>query len=196
VLVMMDLVGPLPNLPGAIRSGTPREIGVLSLGLLPGLGLGFFALLWVAPEVFRWGVSLIALATVVALASGWRWEGRRGPRVTAGVGFLSGLAGGAAGIPGPPVILYYMASRLPVSVVRANLMMFLVAIDLALAVLLGVAGQLSLTLVLLSAALLIPFSLANALGSALFRPERARTYRLVSWGLIAASALVGLPLWS
>lgn len=195
VLAMMDLIGPLPNLPSAWRTGIPREIGILSIGLLPGIAIGFLALLLVAADVFRWGVSLIGLVTVVALASGWRWTGARGPGMTAGVGFLSGLTGAAAGVPGPPVILYYMASTLPVSMVRANLMMFLVAIDLVLTVLLGLTGHLSLLLVVLSAGLLVPFSLANMLGSALFRPERARSYKLVSWALIAAAALVGLPLW-
>ncbi|MFN3294728.1 MAG: sulfite exporter TauE/SafE family protein, partial [Gemmobacter sp.] len=94
------------------------------------------------------------------------------------------------------VILYYMASPLPVAQVRANLMLFLVAVDLAMAAVLGAAGQLSLTFALVSALLLVPVSLANAVGSALFRPERSGSYKALSWSLSAGSALAGLPLWN
>jgi uncharacterized protein len=195
VLVVMDMLGPMVNLPGALRTGSPSEIGRLALGLLPGLPVGVAALLWVDPTVFRWGVSLLALGTVAVLVSGWRWHRGRGRATTVAAGFLSGLVGGATALPGPPVILYYMASPLPVAQVRANLTMFLVMVDLGLFGLLAASGQLSLALAALSLVLLVPFSLANAVGSALFRPERAATYRIVSWGLIAAAALVGLPLW-
>ena len=93
------------------------------------------------------------------------------------------------------MILYYMASTVPVAQVRANLTMFLVTVDFGMCALLGATGQLSLPLAALSLALLVPFSLANAVGSALFRPERAGAYKVVSWALIAGAALAGLPLW-
>ena len=195
VLVVMDLLGPLANLPGALRTGTPREIGLLGLGMLPGLPLGVAALFLVDPSMFRWSVSLIALATVAALVAGWRWHGPRGRSVTMATGFMSGLVGGATALPGPPVILYYMASPLPVAQVRANLTMFLLMVDLGLVSVLAASGQLSWTLATVSLMLLVPFSLANGLGSALFRPERARAYKLLAWGLIAASAIAGLPFW-
>lgn len=195
VLVVMDLLGPLANLPGALRTGTPRDVGLLGLGMLPGLPLGVAALFLVDPSMFRWSVSLIALATVAALVAGWRWHGPRGRSVTMATGFMSGLVGGATALPGPPVILYYMASPLPVAQVRANLTMFLLMVDLGLVSVLAASGQLSWTLATVSLMLLVPFSLANGLGSALFRPERARAYRLLSWGLIAASAIAGLPFW-
>lgn len=194
-LVVMDMLGPLANLPGALRTGSPGEIGWLALGLLPGLPLGVAALFWLAPDTFRWGVSLMALATVAALVSGWRWTGARGRRSTVAAGFASGLVGGATALPGPPVILYYMASSLPVVQVRANLTMFLVMVDVGLCVLLGATGQLSLPLAALSLGLLVPFSLANAVGSALFRPDRAATYKALSWSLIASAAIAGLPVW-
>ena len=163
--------------------------------MLPGLPLGLAALLAIPAEAFRWGVSLMALATIAALVAGWRWRGARGRGTTAAAGFLSGIVGGATALPGPPVILYYMASPMPVAQVRANLTMFLVLVDLAMVGALWGTGQLSLPLAMVSGLLLVPFSLANAVGSALFRPERAGLYKALSWSLIAASALAGLPLW-
>lgn len=195
VLVLMDMLGPLANVPGALRTGSPAEIGRLAIGMLPGLPLGVAALMWLSPEAFRWGVSLMALATVAALASGWQWRAARNRTTTMAAGFLSGVVGGATALPGPPVILYYMASPLPVAQVRANLTMFLVMVDLGLFALLALTGALSWQIAALALLLLVPFSLANALGSALFRPERTGLYRVLSWSLIAGSALVGLPLW-
>ncbi|MFN6977760.1 MAG: sulfite exporter TauE/SafE family protein [Gemmobacter sp.] len=195
-LVVMDVLGPLPNIPAAIRTGDPREIGRLAAGMVIGLPLGLAALVWVAPEVFRWAVSAMALATVAALVSGWAWRGGRGRAATAGAGFLSGVVGGATGLPGPPVILYYMASAMPPAQVRANLTMFLVAVDLALVVLLGATGQYGAAAVATGLVLLVPFGLANAAGSRLFHPDRARTYRVVALTLIVAAALAGLPVWA
>jgi uncharacterized membrane protein YfcA len=104
-LVVMDVLGPIPNVPGALRADDVREIGRLAAGMAFGQPLGLAALIWIAPETFRWGVSLMALATVAALLAGWSWRGRRGGAATAGAGFLSGIVGGATGLPGPPVIL-------------------------------------------------------------------------------------------
>ena len=195
-LVVMDVLGPIPNLPGAFRNGDAREVGRLVLGMALGLPIGLAALLWVAPEAFRWAVSLLALATVAALASGWVWRGARGCAATAGAGFLSGIVGGATGLPGPPAILYYMAGGAAPAQVRANLTMFLVAVDAGLVGLLAAAGRLEAAAVATGLALLIPFSLANLAGSRLFDPGRVRLYRGAAFALIAGAALAGLPLWT
>ncbi|MDO9525148.1 MAG: sulfite exporter TauE/SafE family protein [Gemmobacter sp.] len=195
VLVLIDLIGPMANVPGALRNGAGREVLILVGGMLVGVPLGIWALLALSPESFRWGTSLLGLTTVAALALGWQWRGPRGPRVTAAVGCVSGIVGGATALPGPPVILYYMASPLPVAQIRANMTLFLVLVDVMLTAMLALAGQLSVPLAMLSALLLVPFTLGNLVGSRLFHPDRVATYRTLAWVMIAASALIGLPLW-
>ena len=191
-LVVMDVLGPLPNLPGALRTGDAREVGRLVLGL----PLGLAALFWIAPEAFRRGVNLMALATVAALASGWVWRGARGRGAQAGAGFLSGIVGGATGLPGPPVILFYMAGGTAPAQVRANLTMFLVAVDVGLIALLAAVGRLEAAAVATGLMLLIPFSLAKLIGSRLFDPGRVRACRRAAFALIVGAALAGLPLWT
>jgi uncharacterized protein len=195
VMVLIDMVGPLPHIPRALRDGSPREMLWLGMGLLPGLPIGLAALFLLPPEGFRWGVSALALVTLALLMTGWQWRGPRGPKVTAAAGFTSGVVGGATALAGPPVILYYMASPLPVQAIRANLMMFLLMVDLVLGSMLLVTGQLLTWVMVLAAMMVLPFTLATQIGSALFRPEQAMLYRRLSWALIAASALAGLPLW-
>jgi hypothetical protein len=47
----------------------------------------------------------------------------------------------------------------------------------------------------IGALLLIPYTLANIAGAAMFNPEREGTYRLIAYVIIAASAVSGLPIW-
>jgi len=197
LLLLLDIGGPLVNLPRALAEGQPRQIALLSAGMILGLIPGVAILLILPPEAFRWGVSLVALAAAGLLASGWRWRGSRGPGVQAGVGALSGFLGGSTGLSGPPVVLYYLASRAPAAVVRANMILYLFAVDLALLALLALRGQIGAGM-LGAAVLLMPaFLLANAAGAAAFHALRGpeRVYRLAALVLIGAAAVTGLPLW-
>lgn len=195
VVVVMDLIGSLANIPGAVRLARWQDLKWLGIALIPGVLAGLWLLFWIEPLVFRWGVSLLALSTVAALICGWQWRGRRGIPETMGVGFLAGIFGGATALPGPPVILFYLSSQLPVQVMRATMTIFMVSVDLLLGISLGLTGQIGSGLVALAVILLVPFGLGNAIGSFLFRPERVKIYKVGSWLVIGASALYGLPIW-
>ncbi|WP_150120150.1 TSUP family transporter, partial [Sulfitobacter sp. HI0021] len=56
-----ELIGPLPNLPDALREGAPREVGRLLLGVLIGMPLGLWGLSLMSPEGFGWIVSGVVL---------------------------------------------------------------------------------------------------------------------------------------
>ncbi|SFJ05999.1 sulfite exporter TauE/SafE family protein [Jannaschia pohangensis] len=194
-LTLMDLVGPLPNVPRALRDGRPREVGLLAgaaaLALVPAL----FVLGHLGDAGFRWMVSGLCLVTVILMASGWRWSGRMtSPRVAA-IGGMAGFLGGVAGLPGPPVILAYMAAPLPAAVVRANIMLFLVLWDVIFGAALWASGRLTAEPVWLGIALIVPYLLANMVGAKLFRPDRERMYRIAAYSLIAAAAVAAVPLW-
>ena len=191
-LTVMDLIGPLPNVQRAWREGRPREVGLLvvaaAVTVLPGL--------WVLQAIgtlgFRWLVAAICLLTVAALVSGWRWTERMTrPRILA-IGGTAGFFGGAAGLPGPPVILAYMAAPLPASSVRANVLLFLVAWDMLFGAVLFLSGHLDTAAVILGAALIPPYLIANITGAWLFRPHRERAYRILAYVLISASAVMAV----
>lgn len=194
-LILIDVVGPLPNVPGALRMGDWREVRRLGAGMLVGLPMGFAVLLAVAPDVFRYAVSIIALGLLIALVGGWRYSGRVGRPLVYGVGASAGFLSGACGLAGPPVILVYMSRRLPVAVVRANILLFLLLNDFALLALYGIGGVFDGSVALTGAVLAGPYLLANMAGAAMFRPEAEQTYRRVAYAIIAASAVLGLPLW-
>ncbi|KPP87188.1 MAG: Sulfite exporter TauE/SafE [Rhodobacteraceae bacterium HLUCCA08] len=194
-LIVIDLIGPLPNVPRALREAVLPDVARLGIGLVLGLPVGVAVLLAVAPEVFRYAVSGATLVMLGLLLAGWRYAGPlRAPLVLA-TGGASGLLGGAAGLAGPPVILVYMASPLRPAAIRANILLFLLVTDIAMLGLYALWDVFDRSVAMAGLVLAVPYLLANVAGAAMFRPEAERTYRRIAYAIIAGSALLGLPLW-
>lgn len=194
VLLAMDLIGPLPNVPRALRDTHLPDLARLGAGMVVALPIGLWMLTAMPPDVFRTAVSLISLVMLVLLSSGLRYRGRLSPPVVVAAGAAGGILGGAAGLPGPPVILLYMASTLQAAAIRATLLLYLVIVDVASLGILGLYGRLEAGALALGLMLAAPYLLANVAGAAMFRPQHGRLYRGVAYAIIAASALTGLPL--
>ncbi|MEM6305621.1 MAG: sulfite exporter TauE/SafE family protein [Pseudomonadota bacterium] len=194
-LSMVELLGPLPNLRAALRDGAPREVGLLVLGAVLALPPGLWWLTRVDPTVFGWAVSLIVLGLLALLMTGWRYRGKLTRPLTVGTGALGGFMTGFSGIPGPPVIMLYMASTLPIKVIRANFLLYLLGIDLILIPMLLAAGLMAWDIVVLGLLVGLVNVSANWLGAKLFDPKAEQVFRAVAYMIIAASALLGLPIW-
>jgi len=194
-LICAELIGPLPNAPAAWRDGTPREVGLLVLGAVLALPIGVWALTSMDATLFGWTVSISVIVLLALTVSGWRLKGALTRRLIVLTGSIGGFMTGFAGIPGPPVIMLYMASSLPVKVIRANFLLYLVALDLLLLPLLWVLGLTNWPIVFLGLLVGIPNLIANTLGARLFDPSAERIFRNVAYLIIAASAIIGLPLW-
>jgi uncharacterized membrane protein YfcA len=193
VLIVKDLIGPLPNVPRAWRDGHPGDIARLGVGLVIAMPFGVWALTLVPVEVFRYGVSFVALALLVLLVMGFRYRGVLTKKLIYLTGGLGGLLGGSVGIPGPPVIMLYMASTHPPEVIRANNMIYLILADIVLLGLLVAFGEFVPGAIALGLLLALPYLLGNVAGGAIFRPGHERTYRAVAYAIILVSALNGLP---
>jgi uncharacterized membrane protein YfcA len=194
-MMMAELLGPLPNLPAAWRDGAPRDVGRLMLGVVVAVPVGVYCLSALSPEFFGWVVSVSVLTLLVILMTGWRYRGVLTPRLTVGTGALGGFMGGFAGIPGPPVIMLYMSSILPISVIRANFLLYLLAFDVVMIVIFGFWGLFVWQAALLGLIAGVPNVLANMLGARLFDPTAEVLFRRVAYIIIASSAIIGLPIW-
>ncbi|SDJ20979.1 sulfite exporter TauE/SafE family protein [Lutimaribacter saemankumensis] len=195
ILVVMDMFGPAPNLPRAWRDGAAAQVGWLLLGAVVCLPLGLAILVRVSPEAFRYAVSLLAIAAPIVLSLGLRYHGPMSRPLLTGTGGASGFLGGVAGLPGPPVILLYMAGPNPPALIRANTMLYLYAYDLMLLALLGLQGRLEAVPVVLGLLMALPNIAGNILGARVFHPDRARVYRGAAYAITIAAAISGLPLW-
>ena len=195
IMVVMDVIGPLPTVPRALRDGHPKDVLRLTGGLLVGMPIGVWLLTLMAPEVFRYAVSAIALILLVALISGLRYRGTLTKPLIYGTGGLGGILGGASGLAGPPVIMLYMASTHPAKTIRANLMLYLICADALMLVLFALTGFITLTPVVMGLIVAVPYLLANMVGAAIFKPDYEKAYRVVAYTIIAVSAVSSLPLW-
>jgi len=194
-IVIFDLLGPLPLVRQASRNCDAADIARLVAGLILALPLGLFTLTLIAPEVFRYTVSFVALFMLGSLISGFRYSGQLSRPLVYATGGMSGFLQGVAGLPGPPVILLYMASTRSAQVIRANTFLFLLITDVVLLPALALFGRLDPSAVVLGILLIVPTLAGSVMGARLFRPEYERTYRSVAYAIIAASALSGLPIW-
>lgn len=195
VLVVMDVFGPIPNLPRARRDGNLREVALLCVAMILALPLGLMVLASIRPELFRYAVSTLALLVPVLLLAGLRYRGPLSAPILLGTGGISGFLGGVVGVPGPPVILLYLASTRLAAQVRANILIYLFIFDIVLIAVLALQNRLEAVPVILGLLLALPVMLANMAGAAIFRPERERLYRAAAYVIIAAAAISGLPVW-
>ncbi|MEP1522125.1 MAG: sulfite exporter TauE/SafE family protein [Ascidiaceihabitans sp.] len=194
-LMTVECFGPLPNLRNALQTGHLGETARLVLGAIVALPLGLFALSVVSPDAFGWAVSGIVLVLLCILLTGWRYTGPMGPRMIFGTGLLGGFSTGFVGLPGPPVIMLYMASSKPIAVIRANFLLYLFGMDLVMLPAFWALGWLDLKAVVIGVVLIGPYIIANMVGARLFNPQAEGQFRTVAYIVIAASAILGLPLW-
>lgn len=194
-MVIMDVFGPLPNLPRAWRDGTPRDVARLALGMVVTVPLGIYALTLITPEGFRYAISVFTLVLLVLLISGLRYRGRLTSPLLYVTGAVGGFAGGATGLAGPPVIMLYMSSTAPAAMIRGNLLMTLVLADVIVLAVIALKGELAATPMVIGLVVMLPYLLANVAGAAMFNPDREGLYRRVAYVVIAASAISGLPFW-
>jgi len=192
-LVTMEMIGPLPNIPRALREGHWRDVLRLGAGMALALPLGVWVLSKVAPEVFRYGLSFSALGLLVLLMAGVRYRGNLHRSMIYLTGGLGGFMAGVVGLPGPPIIMLYMAARHPTNVIRASIILYLFLADAAMLLVYALFGNLVFWAIGLGLVLAVPYLLGNMLGARIFRPEAERAYRLVAYAIIAFSAVSGLP---
>ena len=194
-LMVKDIIAPLMHIPRALRDGQPGDVVRLVLSAALFVPVGVWVLSIVHPDVFRWGVSLVALSLLAILILGIRYRGPITKRLLFGTGAVGGFLAGSVGLPGPPVILLYMASTLPSQAIRANNTLYLILADLLIVAVLWWNGYLVPSALALGALMILPYLLGNWLGALIFRPGHDALYRRVAYVIIAASALLGLPIW-
>ncbi|MDW4496713.1 sulfite exporter TauE/SafE family protein [Sulfitobacter sp. D35] len=195
-MTIADFFGPLPILRRAVRTVHLPDLARLAGAMVLGLPIGVAILITLDPDLFRSAVSVLALVMLGLLISGLRYRGAMTPTLVLVTGGLCGVLGGVAGLPGPPLILLYLASRLPADVVRGTTMAFLFLYDIVLMGVYAENGTLYAEAVWIGLLLAVPNVLGNLAGAAIFRPDFDRAYRVVAYIIIATSAIVGLPIWN
>ncbi|WP_301750923.1 sulfite exporter TauE/SafE family protein [uncultured Erythrobacter sp.] len=171
-----------------VRDAEPTAWAIGGLVVLTA-PLGLYALSLTGKDVARLAIALIALSAFVAILLPKRGAAVPGRLVTGGVGVLSGLMTGFAGMPGPPVVPYYAGRDLPRPTIKASMqLIFTIAAcaGLASATWLGILRP----ELLLFALLMLPMIIAgNRLGARVSGRISDPLWR-VTVGLILGGAAV------
>lgn len=162
--------------------------GLALLATAPGL----IALAATPADLARFLIALVALSAFAAILLPRRPADLPGPLATGAVGVSSGLLTGFAGMPGPPVVPYYVGRDIPRAIAKAS--MLLIFTLAAFAGLLSGAGigaldwnQLWLALLLFPTVLI-----GNWLGSLAFGKVSDGVWRGFVALVLAAAALAAL----
>ncbi|MDE2250573.1 MAG: sulfite exporter TauE/SafE family protein [Gammaproteobacteria bacterium] len=154
-IFLLEVLAGLPLLPGLWRLIHWRELFALFCGALVGTPFGVYALAHAPAVPMTLALAAFVFVSAVLLARGLRWQRMPGPAVTFATGTASGLANGAFGMGGPPVILFFFSSPAGVEAGRASLIAYFLLSDL-----IGLAWQgwngLIATATLTRAALFLP----------------------------------------
>lgn len=189
IVIVLEVALSFQLLPAAWPRSEKRACGLMMLAAMPGIPLGAWILSESDPAVLRWAISGGILAFLAALLLGLK---RRGPATWPGLlaaGALSGVTNGASGIGGPPVVLYYLAGQSIAATIRANVIVFFFAIDIATLPWLWAEGLLTWTSLVAGAVTAPAAAVGVVFGSRLFRLANDRTFRLVAFSIIAAVAV-------
>jgi uncharacterized membrane protein YfcA len=193
-MAVIDVLAAVTFVSTVWRQAAWREVLPLAVSALVAAQFGSLILKYADPILLRWLITILVLAVVAVLASGWRYQGRPILVVTLAVGALSGLLGSAVQMAGPPVIVYWPGSAGEAAIVRANFVTYFAALAAGLGITYSIKGLLTSEATAL-ALLIGPLQIASQhVGARLFPLASDRTYRILAYGVILLAALVSMPL--
>ncbi len=195
IVVLIDLLPMIPLTIPMFKIARWREVLPIAFGLFLFFPLGLYILRTGNPIVLRWFISAAILACVVMLWSGWRYRGQRTNLLSGATGGVAGVLSGIASIPGPPVLVYWLASEYPAAVIRANLLVLFFLAEFVSVGNLALAGMFERGPVLVALVATPVYFVALLIGWRLFGLASERTYRLLTYWLIVFAAVLALPVW-
>ncbi|MFB9927938.1 sulfite exporter TauE/SafE family protein [Amycolatopsis halotolerans] len=190
--LLLEVASSVTLLPKSWPDAHRPSVRWLLTGALLGLPTGIWFLAALPERATRLTVGLVVGLSALALAFSHQTRRMPGRAACAGMGTAFGVLNGACGMGGPPVVLMYLASPLPMAVNRASLVVFFLAAD-SMTVATAATGGLLTGDVLLQTALFLPIALAGvAAGTWLYGHARGDARRIVLGILAVLSlALVG-----
>ena len=195
-VIVSNLLGLLIGLSGLRTTWAEADrhsaltIGGLAMVATP---VGLILLHATDPAWARVLIALVAVMAFVLVLLPPRPDGHRAYSAEiAATGLAAGMLTGFAGMPGPPVVPFYLRQAIPVARARASMLLVFLATSLASSVAglaLGMAGPRHAALALV---LFGPVWIGNRLGSFAFGRVSDRAWRWLVAVLLAASGIAAL----
>ncbi len=186
-IFMLEIAASLHLLPSIWKDVHWRSLLPLTLGCLVATPFGVYLLAVVPARPMQ-----IALSVFVLIATGLLWKGYAlktmpGTAATTAAGAASGLANGAFGIGGPPVVLFYFSSPAGNVAGRASLIAFFLITDVIGLANQSVHGLITRDALIRALTFLLPLIAGVWIGSRSFKTVDPASFR--KWVLIILAIL-------
>jgi uncharacterized membrane protein YfcA len=194
-VVVANWLGLLIGLVGLRKFLRESERSALHISALAMLAtpLGVWLLAVSDPALARMLIALIALGSFVLVLLPKRPEHHAPSAVETGsTGIASGILTGFAGMPGPPVVPYYLRREIPAQLARASMMTIFLATSIAGVVAATALGVATLREPLLAGLLFPAVLLGNWLGAMAFGKVSDALWRSFTGGVLGLAALAAL----
>jgi uncharacterized protein len=195
-VIVSNLLGLLIGLSGLRRTWEAADrASALTIGALATVATpaGLALLHAIDPGWARVLIALVAVLAFVLVLLPPKPDGHR-PRSAeiAATGLAAGVLTGFAGMPGPPVVPFYLRQAIPAVRARASMLIVFLATSLTSSIAGLAMGMAGLKQGVLALALFVPIWLGNRLGGHAFVRVSDRAWRWLVALLLAASGTAAL----
>jgi len=195
LLLIAEMLAAVGLVPGTLHLASKREVGLMVIGSLVGVPLGTLVLLYADPLTIRWMIVGLIVPLLALMMAGWRYPRRPTAPTTTLVGGIAGFFGGVAQMGGPPIVLYWLRDATAAAVTRASFILYFALADLIILATYLWGGLFTQAVIGLALIVGPAFGIGLWSGSHMFGLASEATFRRVCYALIAASALVSLPVF-
>jgi uncharacterized membrane protein YfcA len=190
IVLLLQLFVSLNGLRDAARICDWRSVGLLALGAVVATPVGVWGLAHLPQAPVRLCIAVIVLGSVVILGRGERMAAAPRGQGMLPFGVVAGLFNGLAGMPGPPVIAFYLASPIGTRVARASMIVFFLATSVFALIPLAALGMIGWPIAIAALAGFPAVWIGSWLGAHLYHRSSDERYRMVALSLLVATALL------
>ena len=189
-IFMLEIAASLHMLPAIWRDVHWRSLSLLMVGTVVGTPFGVYLLANIAPAPMTLALAVFVLAATALLWRGFALKSMPDTSATLAVGAATGIANGAFGIGGPPVILFYFASPAGHAAGRASLVAFFILTDVTGLIFLAREGLVTKEPGILALAFLPALAAGVWLGARSFKTADPARFRKIVLIILAGLALL------
>ncbi len=194
-VVVANWLGLLIGLVGLkkILSASERSAFKISAAAVLAVPLGVWLLARTDPSLARLLIALVAFGSFLLVLLPKRPAHHLPSTLETGAtGLASGILTGFAGMPGPPVVPYYLRREIPAQLARASMMTIFLVTSLVGVISATALGVATMREPLLAALLFPGVLLGNWLGGLAFGKISDKTWRSFTGGVLGLAALAAL----
>jgi len=195
LMLIIEMIAAIGLVPSAARIANRREVAIMMVGSLIGIPLGALFLLHADPLTVRWLIVGLIVPLLALMMAGWRYPYPPTAPLTAVVGAVAGFFGGVAQVSGPPVVMYWMRDAATPAMIRASVILYFAVSDLIILASYLFGGLFTLQIVGLAVITGPVFGVGLWIGAHMFGIASETSFRRICYAMIAASALLSLPLF-